>query len=116
MQNTKAITLPVVASTTDTVIVRACKDTFFKLFPPEHRQIKINGAVVADLGEEVVCDYCNANIFNEPEDEAFLICLFNEDSCKPKVGSSYIPERVHSAICDECKISMLERLNELEGE
>lgn len=39
------------------------REQFFKAFPPETRNITVDGEIVARLGEEVICDHCNGDVF-----------------------------------------------------
>lgn len=44
------------------------REQFFKTFPPESRNISVNGEIVAELGEEVICDHCNGDVFYHKKD------------------------------------------------
>ena len=72
---------------------------FFKIFPPKTRTIEVNGVVVANLGTEVICDFCNADVYTE--ETPIGHGLFVNDSKYP----SYL-------ICESCWKHHLEREKE----
>ena len=69
------------------------REQFFKIFPPETRNISVNGEIVAQLGEEVICDHCNGDVFYHKNDgtlsNAFAIS-YDDDGC------------VDAVVCKEC--------------
>jgi len=69
------------------------RDQFFKTFPPETRNISVNGEIVAQLGEEVICDHCNCDVFYHKNDgtlsNAFAIS-YDDDGY------------VDAVVCKEC--------------
>ena len=54
-------------------IFKVQKENFFKIFPMAERNVSINGEVICNLGNEVMCDYCNIDVFTEVENHGFLI-------------------------------------------
>lgn len=78
-------------------LLEVTEAAFFGMFPPETRHIKINGEVVASLGREVICDYCNGDVFSKETPVGFLV---GED----------IPEAQYSAaICHKCGIRLIQK-------
>jgi len=79
------------------VIIEVNKEQFFKAFPPETRNITINGEVISELGEEVICDHCNGDVFYHTDDgvvpNAFLLS-YEENPTQP--GD------IHDVLCKEC--------------
>lgn len=69
------------------------REQFFKAFPPETRNISVNGEIVARLGEEVICDHCNADVFYHKDDgtlsHAFAISYDGDDN-------------IDAIVCKEC--------------
>lgn len=68
-------------------------EQFFKIFPPETRCIGIfsNGTYqhVANLGTEVVCDFCNNDVYDEEHKVGYG--LFVDDNPRP-----------YDIICERC--------------
>ena len=54
-------------------IIMCNREQFFKMFPPETRNITVNNEVVCNLGHEVICDHCNGDVFSEENENAFLL-------------------------------------------
>jgi len=74
------------------LVTSVTREEFFKIFPPESRNIVFNGKVIANLGEEVICDLCNADVLTEENTNVHLVLELNSK------GQSY----VNSVICKEC--------------
>lgn len=74
------------------------REQFFKLFPPETRNIMVNDEVVARLGEEVICDYCNCDVFFDPEDHAFLVSPYENPTT-----TGHITE----VLCKDCAMRII---------
>lgn len=56
------------------------RESFFKMFPPETRGIFFStpdGKVekIAALGEDVVCDLCNADVFTEEKKIGYILII-----------------------------------------
>lgn len=74
------------------LVISVTREEFFKQFPPAKRNVTVNGVVVANLGEEVVCDLCNADVLTEENNAVFLVLTNSEKG-------SYI----NSTICKDCR-------------
>ena len=77
------------------------RDQFFKTFPPETRNISVNGEIVAKLGEEVICDSCNGDVFFPDEtgkyDHGFAL--------------SYDGEHIDEILCKDCAEVIIKKEN-----
>ncbi len=81
------------------LVISVTKEEFFKQFPPASRNITINGKVIANLGEEIICDICNADVLNEDNKDVYLVLDNNSK------GLSYI----NSTICKDCRDGLREK-------
>ena len=77
-------------------IYKITREQFFKAFPPETRNITVNNEVVAELGTDVICDYCNADVFTEESLFAYLL----SDSVEPTIND------ISDVICHDCVLKM----------
>lgn len=77
------------------------REQFFKMFPPESRNIELNGEIIAELGEEVICDRCNGNVFFYDEQGGFHhgFCL------------SYDGEHIDEVLCKDCAEMIIKKEN-----
>lgn len=82
-------------------IYEITREQFFKMFPPETRNITMNGEIIAELGEEVICDHCNGDVFftdgNGDYDHGFAVC--------------YDDEHVDDILCKECAENLIKKNN-----
>lgn len=82
-------------------IYEITREQFFKMFPPETRNITLNDEVIAELGEEVICDLCNGDVFYHKNDgsisHGFAIC--------------YDDNHVDEILCKECAENMIKEHN-----
>ena len=82
-------------------IYEITREQFFKMFPPETRNITVNNEVVAELGEEVICDHCNGDVFYHLEDgnisHGFAVC--------------YDDNHVDDILCKECADTLIKENN-----
>lgn len=78
------------------------REQFFKAFPPETRNISVDGEIVANLGEEVICDHCNGDVFYHQNDgtlsHAFAIS-YDDDGY------------IDAVVCKECAYSVIKEHN-----
>lgn len=82
------------------------REQFFKIFPPETRNIMVNNEVVARLGDEVFCDYCNGEVFFEPEEHEFLVSPYENPTT-----TGHITE----VLCKDCADALIKE-HQLEKE
>ena len=73
------------------------KEQFFKMFPPETRNITIDGEVVCNLGHEVICDHCNGDVFSEECDNAYMLSNVREPATT---------NQITDVICVECALKL----------
>lgn len=77
------------------------REQFFKMFPPESRNIELNGEVIAELGEEVICDRCNGDVFfpdeNGKYDHGFAL---SDDG-----------EHIDEILCKDCAELIIKKEN-----
>lgn len=84
---------------TDLSLISVTKEEFFKVFPPEERNIKINGEVICNLGEDIVCDQCNADVITEENPvEVYMLVETHPDGEK----------RILQVLCRECLQAIME--------
>jgi hypothetical protein len=83
------------------VIYEITREQFFKTFPPETRNITMNGEIIAELGEEVICDHCNGDVFYHTENNemshGFAVC--------------YDDVHVDDILCKECADNLIKENN-----
>lgn len=82
------------------IIYEITKEQFFKVFPPETRNITFNGELIASLGEEVICDHCNGDVFYHDGNEmahGFAVC--------------YTEDNVDEVLCKECAEILIKKNN-----
>lgn len=77
------------------------REQFFKMFPPESRNIELNGEVIAELGEEVICDSCNSDVFFPNETGA----------CDHGFALSYDAEHIDEILCKDCAEMIIKKEN-----
>jgi len=53
-------------------IMKCTQETFFRIFPPETRNVYVNGEVVANIGKDIICDFCNADVINDEKALNFI--------------------------------------------
>lgn len=81
------------------------RESFFKMFPPETRGIYFqtpDGKIeqVAALGEEVVCDLCNGDVFTEETPFGYLMVI-DGHICDTYCSKCYHRHKEHNPDCDE---------------
>jgi hypothetical protein len=78
------------------MLIKITKENFFQLFPPETRNVSINGEVICNLGNEVICDICNANAIDS-EENTLVVTLYNN--------------RINDCLCNECAINSKQEIH-----
>lgn len=85
-------------------VFKITKEQFFNIFPVGSRNIMFQGndgtmEVIAEMGDEVVCDHCNGDCFTEEENEAFFTSTSREITNT---------SQIHDTICKSCGMALIE--------
>jgi hypothetical protein len=83
------------------VIYEVNKEQFFKIFPPETRNISVNGEIIANLGDEVICDHCNGDVFYHKEESYSNAFLLSYEEVAINAND------IHDVLCKECALNFM---------